>query len=71
MTTMTATQCAKNITTFKPTLPHDEHVGGKRPLTEGYAYQGLTLVHFSAQRKHFLLNMLGELRGYSDKNDSG
>jgi hypothetical protein len=38
MTTLTATQCARNITTFRPTLPHDEHVGGKRPLTEGYAY---------------------------------
>jgi len=31
-------------------------------------HQGLTLVHFSAQRKHFLQFILG---GFSDKNGSG
>ena len=37
-------------------------------LTAAYERQGLTLVHLSAQRKHFLLDALGS---FSDKNSSG
>ena len=33
--------------------------------------QGLTLIHFSAQREHFLSHVLGGLAGFSDENDSG
>jgi hypothetical protein len=33
--------------------------------------QGLTLVHFSAQREHFLSHVVGCLAGFSDKNGSG
>jgi hypothetical protein len=33
--------------------------------------QGLTLVHFSAQREHFLSHVLGCFAGFSDKIGSG
>ena len=37
----------------------------------GAADQGLTLVHFSAQRKHCLWDTLGGFTPFSDKNGSG
>jgi hypothetical protein len=33
--------------------------------------QGLTLVHISAQREHFLCHVVGCFAGFSDKNGSG
>jgi hypothetical protein len=33
--------------------------------------QGLTHVHFSAQREHLLSHVMGCLAGFSDKNGSG
>jgi len=33
--------------------------------------QGLTLVHFTAQRVHRLSHVLGCFAGFSDKNSSG
>jgi hypothetical protein len=41
-----------------------------RPPPESYV-QGLTLVHNSAQREHFLSHVLGCFAGFSDKNGSG
>jgi len=37
----------------------------------GHTDQGLTLVHFSAQRKHLLMDTLGEFSGSVTKNVSG
>ena len=39
--------------------------------TSSGARQGLTLVHFSAQREHFLSHVLGCFAGSSDENGSG
>ena len=33
--------------------------------------QGLTLVHLSAQREHFMSHVLGCFAGFSDRNGSG
>jgi len=40
-------------------------------LKSGRVVQGLTLVHLSAYREHFLWETLGPLAGFSDKNGSG
>jgi len=38
---------------------------------EGAAGQGLTLVHFSAEREHFMSHVLGCFAGFSGKSGSG
>jgi hypothetical protein len=37
---------------------------------ESGCWQGLTLVHCSAQREHFLSHVVGYVAGFSDKNGS-
>ena len=42
-----------------------------RPSLKRSGRQGLTLVHFSAQREHSLSHVVGCFAGFSDKNGSG
>jgi hypothetical protein len=51
---------------------HDSSVSCTMDITGLFACaQGLTLVHFSAQREHFLSHVVGCFAGFSDKNGSG
>jgi len=48
-------------------FPENAH----EPALQAAQGQGLTLVHFSAQREHFFSHVSGCFAGFDDKNGSG